>query len=133
MTEYQERLSNSIDKFDLDDVQKMKNFKDRLIADFSDLCGEGGCEREMETKKCILGPRLFIDRYQNECKKLKDVTLKFKSYQDKTRTDERKLMTEYVTTLWKYEKLKMKHKRLLDDFQQIQKMLIDMVQVCEKL
>jgi hypothetical protein len=111
----------------------LNQIKDQLIADFSDLCGEGGCQLVVQAQKSILGPRLFVKRYQDECRKVKQLSEKLAEVDTKSQQNCSLLMTHLINTGWKYEKLKQKHKRLLDDFKHLQDITNELLTLMEKV
>ena len=98
----------------------LNQIKDQLLSEFGDLCGEGGCQLQVQAQKSILGPRLFVKRYQEECRKVKQLSEKLFEIDSKSQQNCSLLMTHLINTGWKYEKLKLKHKRLLEDFKRLQ-------------
>lgn len=111
----------------------LNQIKDQLLTDFGDLCGEGGCQLVVQAQKSILGPRLFVKRYQDECRKVKHLAEKLAELDTRSQQNSSLLMTHLINTGWKYEKLKQKHKRLLDDFKRLQDATNDLLSIMEKV
>lgn len=111
----------------------LNQIKDQLLSEFGDLCGEGGCQLEVQAQKSILGPRLFVKRYQDQCRKVKLLSEKLLDLDVKSQQNSTLLMTHLINTGWKYEKLKQKHKRLLDDFKHLQTITNDLLTLIEKV
>jgi hypothetical protein len=117
----------------MDDTQKLIEIKNKLLKHFSDMCGEQGCDEEIQTRQCVVGPRLFIQRYKEKCLKVRELNQQFQQSTQKSKTEKNKLMSHFITNLWKYEKLKMKHVRLLEDFQTLNKILDEVLTKVEQI
>lgn len=111
----------------------LQQIKDQLLNEFGEMCGEGGCQLEVQAQKSILGPKLFVKRYQDECRKVKHLSEKLSELDLRSQQNCSLLMTHLINTGWKYEKIKQKHKRLLDDFKRLQDITNELLTLIEKV
>lgn len=110
-------------------VQLRKKFE----TEFPELCGPSGCNDSMDckTRKCIISPQLFVDRYLKTCQRNKHLLNQLKMCNQNNSDDLQKLMIAFIDEAHQHETLKLRHKRLIKDLKTMYTLLTNVLSAIE--
>ena len=107
----------------------------RFETEFPELCGPSGCNDSMDckTRKCIISPQLFVDRYLKTCQRNKHLLNQLRMCSQNNSDDLQNLMIAYISEAHQHETLKLRHKRLIKDLKTMYNLLTTVLSSIESI